>query len=143
LSFSLDNCTLHKIQLCLNKKLGHLQDFIQFPIHMWHDPSDMRHSLRQICNYYEMEPQFVDVPWNESLLTHVIQHNGVSFIPETVAKHIDSKELKLSKIKPRSFGRKIQVIAKMERKQIVSDIFSGPNMFDTMPVNQFMQFYLM
>jgi LysR family hydrogen peroxide-inducible transcriptional activator len=117
-----------------------LSDFTKYPIHMWHDPSDMRQSLRNLCHYYGLEAKFLDVPWNESLLSHVLEHKGVSFIPEIVGRHMDIAELMIKTIKPRSFHRKIQVIAKIEKKHMIYEIFSEPNMFDTIPIKQFMYF---
>ncbi|WP_028775927.1 LysR family transcriptional regulator [Shimazuella kribbensis] len=117
-----------------------LTDFTNYPIHMWHDPSDMRQSLRNLCNYYGIEAKFIDVPWNESLLTHVLEYQGVSFIPETVSRHMNISDLAIKTIKPRSFNRKIQVIAKTDKKHMIYEIFSEPNMFDTIPMKQFMHF---
>lgn len=113
----------------------HFQDFITYPIHMWHDPSDLRHSLRTFSAHYQTEPIFVDVSWSESLLAHTLQHNGITYIPEIVGRHIDTNDLKIKWIKPRAFGRKIQVIFKKEKQELVRKIFSEPSLFDTMPIN--------
>ncbi|MXQ52644.1 LysR family transcriptional regulator [Shimazuella alba] len=118
----------------------HFHDFISYPIYMWHDPSDLRQSLRILCNYYKKEAVFIDVPWNESLLAHILQKKGITFIPEIVSKHLKTDELEIKSIKPSSFGRKIQVIYKKEKKDIVSKIFTEPNIFDTMSVQSYFPF---
>ncbi|SHF40447.1 DNA-binding transcriptional regulator, LysR family [Seinonella peptonophila] len=112
----------------------HIKDFIQYPILMWHDPSDLRQSLRLFARPYTINPNFIDVLWSESLIYQVLEGKGITFVPEIVAKHIQEPNLNITKIKPSTFQRKIEVVFLPEQEELVKQIFAEPNFFDTIPV---------
>lgn len=118
----------------------HLQDFTQYPIVMWNDPSDLRQSIRNFSEQLTHPVTFIDLHWDDSLLEAVMEGAGISFIPELVTKHVDQTQLKIQKLGPRAFHRKIDVIYLAEHEQVVKQLFAPANWYDTVPVMPYASF---
>lgn len=111
------------------KEISFMDLMLNEKLVLYKDPCTIRASIRKQCNRMKVAPNIVmELDLTESLLTYVSRGDGITLLPEIVAKSIRSSLIGIREITQIPIYREIAVAAKKESIPSYLPLFSAKNL---------------